>query len=50
MQPRNRRPSWGYYPPEWSWRDAGNVDRIRVLAIVATIVVMFLVGSTDLAR
>ena len=45
-----RRPSWTYYPDDWSWRDADGVDRVRVVAIVVTLVVMFLVGASDLAR
>ena len=47
---RQRRPSWGYMPPDFSWRDAGKVDRVRVVAILLTLVVMFLAGASDLAR
>jgi hypothetical protein len=47
---QRRRPSWGYYPPDFSWREAGRIDRVRVLAILATILVMGLAGASDLAR
>jgi hypothetical protein len=47
---QRRRPSWGYMPPGFSFREAGRVDRVRVLAIVGTLIVMFLAGASDLAR
>ena len=50
MHSRRRRPSWGHYPEDWSWRDAGAVDRVRVVAILLTLGVMFLAGASDLAR
>jgi hypothetical protein len=37
-------------PPDFRWREAGRVDRVRVLAIIGTLIVMFLAGASDLAR
>lgn len=45
-----RRPSWGYAPPDWSWRSATFDDRVRVVAIVVGVIVGCLVGAADLAR
>jgi hypothetical protein len=37
-------------PPDWSWRDSDKLDKVRVVAILLTLVVMFLAGASDMAR
>jgi hypothetical protein len=39
------RPSWGYCPDDFTWREASWGDRGRALLVVLAVIGIFLAGS-----